>query len=69
MKTAGSIKINISYQAIIDAFSQMKKEERDALLEDLLALASPEYVDSVREARADYHAGRVKKHDAIFGKK
>jgi len=59
MKAAGSIKINISYQAIIDAFSQMKKEERDALLEDLLALASPEYVNSIREARADYQADRV----------
>lgn len=30
-------------------------------LEDLEALASPEYLASVREAREDYRAGRVSK--------
>ena len=30
-------------------------------LEDLEALASPDYLDSVREAREDYRAGRVGK--------
>ena len=30
-------------------------------LEDSEALASPDYLDSVREAREDYRAGRVRK--------
>ena len=33
----------------------------DEYLEDLEALASPEYLASVREAREDYRAGRVTK--------
>jgi PHD/YefM family antitoxin component YafN of YafNO toxin-antitoxin module len=45
----------------------MKKKEREALLEDLLAATSPEYLSSIREARADYKAGRVKTHEEVFG--
>jgi putative addiction module component (TIGR02574 family) len=41
----------------------MKKKERDTLIEDLLAATSPEYLSSIREARADYKAGRVKTHE------
>lgn len=37
-------------------------------LEDLLAAASPEYVESIREAREDYRKGRVVGHEQIFGK-
>lgn len=35
--------------------------------EDLLAAASPEYVESIREARADYKAGKVFEHEDVFG--
>jgi len=35
--------------------------------EDLLALASPEYVQSIKEARADYEAGRTFTHGEVFG--
>lgn len=34
---------------------------------DLLALASPEYVQSIKEARADYEAGRTFTHGEVFG--
>jgi hypothetical protein len=46
---------------------KMKKRERDAFLEDLWAATSPEYISSIREARADYKAGRVKSHEEVFG--
>jgi len=46
----------------------MEKRKRDAFLEDLLAATSPEYLKSVREARADYKAKRVKTHGEVFGK-
>ncbi len=36
-------------------------------LEDLLASTYPEYLKSIREARADYEAGRVKSHEEVFG--
>jgi PHD/YefM family antitoxin component YafN of YafNO toxin-antitoxin module len=45
----------------------MERKKRDALLEDLLAATSPEYLQSIKEARADYKAKRVKKHKEVFG--
>ncbi len=35
--------------------------------EDLLAAASPEYLESIKEARANYRAGRTFSHEEIFG--
>jgi len=35
--------------------------------EDLLALAGAEYMQSIKEARADYEAGRTVNHDDVFG--
>lgn len=63
----GTLKIKITKKEMIDAVKGMKKEERDAFLEDLLASTSPEYLQSIKEARADYKAGRVKGHDEVFG--
>jgi hypothetical protein len=45
----------------------MTKKDRDDFLEELLATISPEYLESIRDARADYKAGRVKTHDEVFG--
>ena len=36
------------------------------LLEDLLALSSVEYLNSIKEAREDYHKGRVKEASEVF---
>ena len=63
----GTLKVKITKKEMIDAVKGMKKEERDAFLEDLLASTSPEYLQSIKEARADYKAGRVKGHDEVFG--
>jgi PHD/YefM family antitoxin component YafN of YafNO toxin-antitoxin module len=62
-----TLKISISSKEMIEAVKSMKKKERDAFLEDLLAATSPEYLKSIREARADYKAGRVKSHGEVFG--
>lgn len=35
-------------------------------MEDLLAATSPEYLESIKEARTDYKAGRVKTRDKRF---
>lgn len=51
---------------IIDAVKRMKKRQRDALLEDLLAATSPEYLESIKEARRQYKSGKVKTHSPIF---
>jgi len=62
-----TIKLEVRPQDIIAAVKKMKKEKRDGFLEDLLASTSPEYLRSIREARADYEAGRVKSHGEVFG--
>ena len=62
-----TIKLEVRPQDIIAAVKRMKKEKRDGFLEDLLASTSPEYLRSIKEARADYKAGRVQSHEEVFG--
>ena len=62
------IKMDIHPEEIIQAVKKMKKREREEFLEDLIASTSPEYLASIKEARADYQAGRVKTHEDIFRK-
>ncbi|MEK6777641.1 MAG: hypothetical protein AABY87_12310 [bacterium] len=57
-----TIKMDISPEEIIKAIKKMKKKEREDFLEDLLASTSPEYLASIKEAREDYKAGRIKTH-------
>jgi hypothetical protein len=62
-----TVKIDLSRGELIKAINAMRKKERDAFLEDLLASTSPEYLESIREARRDYKAGRIKTHTEVFG--
>lgn len=59
-------KIKVEVRPEIQAVMNMKKNERDAFLEDLLASTSPEYLKSIKESRDDYKAGRIKSHDEIY---
>lgn len=63
---AASISITISKQQIIEAVRELNEDEQEALIEDLLAALSPEYLKSIREARKDYREGRVVSHDEAF---
>lgn len=65
---ASTLKIEGSQDAIIQAVKSMKKPVRLAFLEDLIAATSPEYLQSIREARRDYKAGKVKSHTDVFGR-
>lgn len=62
------IEIMVKQEMIIEAVKAMKKKDRDDFLEDLLAATSPDFLDSIKEARADYKSGRVFEHSDIFGK-
>jgi hypothetical protein len=64
----GAVNIQVKPEEIIEAVKGMEKRKRDAFLEDLLAATSPEYLKSIREARADYKARRVKTHKQVFCK-
>ena len=61
------VKVSISTEDIIEAVKKMKRGEREAFIEDLLAVTSPEYLQSIKEARAEYIAGKTKSHKEIFG--
>ena len=60
------LKVPISADEIIEAVKRMKKKDREAFIEDLLALTSPDYLRSIREAREEYEAGKTKLHNEIF---
>jgi len=64
----GAVKIQVKPEEIIEAVKGMDKKRREAFLENLLAATSPEYLRSIREARTDYKARRVKTHEEVFGK-
>jgi len=60
------LKVPISANEIIEAVKRMKKKDRESFIEDLLALTSPDYLHSIREAREEYKAGKTKSHNEIF---
>lgn len=64
----GTVKIQVKPEEIIEAVKAMEKRRREAFVEDLIAATSPEYLSSIREARVDYKAKRVKTHEEVFGK-
>ena len=64
----GTLKIQVKPEEIIEAVKGMEKRKREVFLEDLLAATSPEYLKSIREARADYKTKRIKTHEEVFGK-
>ncbi|AJF07650.1 hypothetical protein [Geoalkalibacter subterraneus] len=65
MSTA--LKMEVDRQEIIDAVKKMKKQDREEFIEDLLAATCPEYLTNIREARAEYKAGKVASHNDVFG--
>lgn len=63
-----TVRLEVRPDEIIEAVRNMKKKERDAFLEDLLAATSPEYLKSIRDARSDYKNKRIRTHGEVFGK-
>ncbi len=66
MSTA--LKMEIDTEKIIAAVKKMKRKDRGDFLEDLLAATCPEYLASIKEARADYGAGRTHNPAWYYGK-
>ena len=59
----GTVKVEVRPEKIIDAVRKMKRGQREAFLEDLLASTAPDYLKSIREARAHFKTGKVKTHN------
>lgn len=65
---ATALRMEVTPATVIEAVKKMKKKERLIFLEDLMAATSPEFLRSIREARRDYKAGKVKSHEEVFGR-
>ena len=63
-----ALKMEVSPETIIRAVKGMKKSARPAFMENLIAATSPEYLQSIRDARRDFKTGRVKSHGEVFGR-
>lgn len=63
-----ALRMEVTPATVIQAVKKMKKKERLIFLEDLMAATSPAYLRSIREARRDYKAGKVKSHADAFVK-
>ena len=64
----GTVGMQVDAETVIAAVKRMRRRDREAFLEDLLAVTSPEYLESIREARRQHRAGKVKSHlEAIGG--
>jgi len=62
------IKVGFSLSEVISAVKELEAEDKELFIENLLAATSPEYLESIREAREDYKEGRVISHEELFGK-
>lgn len=62
------IKVKFSIKDIISAINELGPQERELFIENLLAATSPEYLESIKEAREDYRAGRISTHEELFSK-
>jgi hypothetical protein len=58
--------VGISFDELITAINQLEKKDKESFIEDLLAATSPEYLESIREARSDYKEGRIYNHEETF---
>ncbi|OHB74773.1 MAG: hypothetical protein A2Z34_06430 [Planctomycetes bacterium RBG_16_59_8] len=62
-----NIHLGVPVETLVDAVRRMKRRDRETLIEDLIALTCPKYLDSIAEARSDHGHGRVKTHEQLFG--
>lgn len=60
------IKVGISLREIITAIRELDIEDREFLIENLLAATSQEYLESIKEARGEYKKGNVISHNKLF---
>jgi hypothetical protein len=60
------IKIGLSLKELVSAVRELSTEDREFFIENLVAATNPEYLQSIKEARGDYKAGRVTSHGELF---
>ena len=60
------VKIGFSVADLAAALQQLSDEDREFFIENLLAATSPEYLESIDEARRDYREGKTISYEKLF---
>jgi len=60
------IKVGLSIKDVITALRGLSDEDREFFIENLLAATSPEYLESISQAREDYKKGRTIPYEEVF---
>ncbi len=60
------VKIGFSVADLAAALQQLSDEDREFFIENLLAATSPEYLESIDEARRDYEEGKTIPYEKLF---
>ncbi|MGB6872839.1 MAG: hypothetical protein WBE46_01620 [Dehalococcoidia bacterium] len=60
------VKIGFSVADLATALQQLSDEDREFFIENLLAATSPEYLESIDEARRDYREGKTIPYEKLF---
>lgn len=60
-----TLKVGVSFEELVAGLQAMGDEDREWFLENLLAATSPDYLESIREAREDYRLGRTVEADEL----
>jgi hypothetical protein len=68
-KSLPEINIGISFIDLVEALRKLSSKDREDYLENLLAATSPQYINSIKEAREDYKKGRTSTHAEVFKNK
>jgi len=57
---------DLTIDELKDLISKTVQEAMEDYLEDIKALSSKDYINSIKEARDDYKAGNYKNYDETF---
>jgi len=60
------VKIGFSVADLAAALQQLSNEDREFFIENLIAATSPEYLESIDEARRDYREGKTISYEKLF---
>ena len=60
------VKIGFSVADLATALQQLSDEDREFFIENLLAATSPEYLESIDQARRDYREGKTIPYEKLF---
>ncbi|KPK69147.1 hypothetical protein AMJ87_10920 [candidate division WOR_3 bacterium SM23_60] len=65
-KATLELKVGLNFYDLVKALKQLDPKVRQDFIEDLQAATSPSYIQSIREARAEYRSGKTVSHNKVF---